>query len=101
IELALAQSTRAAAVQPNKPKSKNVTSTEIIGDTFNGNRARTVINRNNHGRDKNRSLTAIAPRAHPPPREPASPPTNPAQIVHTRAAPRGSNSEKPLPHSTR
>src|SRR5579863_2025242 len=76
--------TRAALVQPSRPSIRNVTSTEKNGETFSGMIARTVINKNNHGSDRNKSVTAIAPRAHPPPRYPARPPTTAAIKVESK-----------------
>src|SRR5215469_11391139 len=67
-EPAVAHKTRAALVQPSRPNIKNVTSTDTNGETFSGIIARTVISKNNHGSETNRSVTAIAALAHAPPR---------------------------------
>src|SRR5579872_432875 len=100
-EPAVEHSTRAALVQPNRPNIKNVTSTETMGDTLRGITARTVISKNSQGSDRNKSVTAIAHRAQPPPRYPASPPTKAAMSVDSRAAAGASSSEIRVPYSTR
>src|ERR1022692_3560708 len=98
---AVEHNTRAAVVHPNSPNIRNVTNTEANGDTFNGISARTVINKNSHGSDRNKSVTAIAPRAHLPPRYPPSPPTSAAINVESNAAAGASGSEIRVPYNTR
>ena len=51
---ALVESTRADAAHPSKPRTRNVIRTETSGETFSGKRARTVISRNNQGKDRNK-----------------------------------------------
>src|SRR5689334_644941 len=94
---AVAQSTRAALVQPNSPNIRNVTNTETTGDTFNGITARTVISKKSHGRERNKSVTAIAALAQVPPRYPAKPPTRAAINVESRAAAGARSSEIRVP----
>src|SRR5258708_36038844 len=85
-EAAVVQSTRAAVVHPKSPSKRNVISTEKTGETFSGINARAVISRNSQGSDMNRSVTAIAARAQPPPRYPDNPPIKAAISVDTSAA---------------
>src|SRR5215469_8574295 len=79
-------STRAALLQPKRPSNKKVTNTETSGATFSGMRARMVISKKSQGRDKNRSVMAMAARAQIPPRYPARPPIRAAINVDSRAA---------------
>src|SRR5215471_16253688 len=90
-------STRAALLQPNRPSSKNVTSTETRGATFSGMRARIVISRKSQGKDKNKSVMAIAARDQIPPRYPARPPIKAAIKVESRAAAGASKREILVP----
>src|SRR5262249_33658852 len=92
-----AHNTRAALVQPSKPNIRNVTSTETKGETFSGISARTVMSKNNQGRDRNKSVTAIDARDHAPPRYPARPPSNAAINVESRAAAGASRREIRVP----
>src|SRR5271154_2408457 len=94
---ALVDSTRAEAAHPNSPRMRNVIRTETIGETFNGNSARTVISRKSHGKDRKRSVKPRAKRSQTPPRYPASPPTSAANTVETKAAAGASNSEMRVP----
>src|SRR5262249_34067081 len=79
-------STRAALLQPRRPSNKKVTSAETRGATFSGMRARMVISKKSQGRDKNRSVMAIAARDQIPPRYPARPPIRAANRVDSNAA---------------
>jgi len=54
------------AAHPSKPRIRKVMSTEASGETFSGNTARTVINRNNHGRERNKSVRLVARRSQMP-----------------------------------
>ena len=85
-DCALVHSTRAEAAHPSKPRIRKVMSTEASGETFSGNRARTVINRNNQGRERNKSVRLVARRSQMPPRYPANPPTSAANNVEINAA---------------
>src|SRR6266481_7948970 len=85
-ERASAQTTRAAAAQPRHPRSAKVIATEVTGETFNGNSARTVISRKSQGSDRNRSVAAITMRSSHPPRKPAVPPIRTASRLETKAA---------------
>ena len=96
-DAAVVHSTRAAVVQPSKPSSKKVTSTEIIGETFSGINARAVISKNSHGSDKKRSVTPIAILAQIPPRYPANPPIKAAIRVESSAAAGASSKEILVP----
>src|SRR3984957_3451714 len=96
-DAAVVHKTRAAVVHPKSPNSRNVTRTETRGDTFSGISARAVIKRNSQGRDKNRSVTAIAIRAQAPPRYPASPPMKAAIRVERNAAAGASRREIRVP----
>src|SRR6266850_2823389 len=62
------QTTRAEAAQPNSPNSENVISTEVVGAVLRGNTARTVMSRNSHGIDMNRSVNNIASFSQRPPK---------------------------------
>src|SRR3979409_600983 len=93
----VAHNTRAALVHPSIPNTKHVTSTANSGDKLRGISARTVINKNSQGSDRNKSVTAIAIRAHAPPRYPASPPTRAAIRVEIKAAAGASSNEILVP----
>ena len=93
-----AQTIRADAAHPRTPSKANVTITEAIGDTFSGNRARTVISRNSHGRERTRSVNAIDAFCHAPPRYPAKPPIMPASSVDKNAAAGARSRETRVPY---
>src|SRR5205807_10226746 len=63
-----AHTTRAEGDQPNRPSRANVITTEVIGGSFSGNIARTVSNKNSHGKERDKSVAPIATRSHHPPR---------------------------------
>src|SRR4051812_19467057 len=95
------QMTRAAPAQPKQPSMANVIATEVNGETFRGNTARTVISRNSHGSDKRRSVPAIMHRSTHPPTKPANAPASPASRQVSNAAAGASKSDTRVPYKTR
>ena len=75
--------------------------TEVSGATFSGNSARTVISRNNHGNERNKSVPAITKRSIQPPRKPAAPPIVAANKLAISAAVGASNKDTRVPYRTR
>jgi hypothetical protein len=59
-EPTVVESTLAEAAQRSTPRIKNVMKTETKGETFKGRIAHTVIKRKSHGRERKRSVKALA-----------------------------------------
>src|ERR1700680_3994226 len=97
---ASAQMMRAAPAQPKHPSMANVISTEIIGETFRGKSARTVINKKSHGSERKRSVPAITQRSTRPPANPAMPPMQAANKLDSKAVGGDNKIENRGPHNT-
>ena len=96
-----AQTTRADAAHPSTPSKANVTITDVDGETFSGNSARTVISRNSHGSERNRSVNAIDGFLPGAAQISGEAPDHAASSVESSAAAGASSSETRVPYNVR